>query len=154
LRGQREHGVGAAFADAGDARCLVAQEDGAVFGVGQLFGGVFGGLPVGVLRAALHVVDGFAREFKGHAQLDHGHDLALAGNDAFLRRFERGQVAGAHGRALRAGFGLDDVHHAAARQVAAEGAGDFFFNLRPGGAGDGGEFAVKVVHGTGSFLVE
>ena len=45
------------LADAFDRRGGVALEDGAVFGEGQLLGCVFDRVPVGVLRAALDVVD-------------------------------------------------------------------------------------------------
>ena len=45
------------LADALDRRGGVALEDGPVFGEGQLLGGGLDRVPVGVLRAALHVVD-------------------------------------------------------------------------------------------------
>ena len=79
----------------------VAVEDGAVFGKGELLRGVFRGLPVGVLRSALHVVDGLAGELKRDAQLHQRLDLALAGDDAVCGSGDGLQVAGARLRAER-----------------------------------------------------
>ena len=55
--GQLQRRVAAGAADALDRCGGVALEDGPVFGEGQLLGGDLDRIPVGILRAALHVVD-------------------------------------------------------------------------------------------------
>jgi hypothetical protein len=39
-----------------------------------------------------------------------------------------------------------EIHHASARNGALEGTRDLFFDLRPSGCGDRGEFAMQIIH--------
>ena len=87
--GQGHLRIAGALADADDARRGVALENGAVLGKGDLARGVLCRLPVGIVRAALHVVNLLAIELERNAQLDQRLDFALSGEDAVARRRDR-----------------------------------------------------------------
>ena len=90
---------------------------GAIFGEGELLRGVLRGLPVGVLRSALHVIDGLTGQLEWNAQLHQSLDLALVGEDAVGGSRDGAQVAGGDCRqsdASRRG----KVHDPASGQIA------------------------------------
>ena len=95
--GQCQDRIAGALADAADAGGGVALEDRPVLGKGQQPRGVLGGLPVGIVGAALDVVDLLAVEFEGNAELDQRLDLALARQDAVAGSSDIAQMAGADG---------------------------------------------------------
>ena len=97
-----------------------------------------------------HVVDGVARELERHAQFDDRLHFALTRAHAFERRLDAVLVARADGGECGAARALD-VHDAAARKGALEGARDFFFDLRPRGRGNRRQLAMEVIH-TGVLL--
>ena len=70
--------VAGALANALDAGRRIAFENRAVLGKGDLFRGVLGRLPVGIIGAAFDIVDHLAVELERHAQFDQRLDLALA----------------------------------------------------------------------------
>ncbi len=144
--GREGHGrVGRLVPDADDARCRVPLEDGPVLGEGDLPRGVLHGLPVGVLGAPLDVVDRATVHRKRHPQLDERPDLPLTGQHPVLRRLDVGYVAGAHAGQHLTG-GAMHIHHPPPGQVALDGAHRLLFDLRPGGARNGGKLAVEVIH--------
>src|SRR3546814_9940978 len=65
---QRQRLIGGAFANADDAGGLVAVENGPVFGAGKFLGGIFYRLPVGIIGAALHIVDCVAPQLEWHGR--------------------------------------------------------------------------------------
>ena len=97
---QRDRRVAGSRPDAVDVRRRVAVEDRAVLGEGQQPRGVLDRLPVGVLRAAGHVVDLLAVQRERHPQLDHRQDVPLPGLHAVAGRLDLADVAGADGREL------------------------------------------------------
>ena len=124
---------------------VVALEDGAVFGEGDLARRVLRRLPVRVVGAALHVVDCLAIELERDAQLDQRFHLALPRDDAVPRRLDAPQVAGADGGQPGPPRRLH-VDHAPSGQVALERARRLFLDLRPGRIGNGSELAMQVIH--------
>jgi len=74
---------------------VVAVENRAVLGKGDLARGILRRLPVGITRAALDIVDRLAVELEGNAQFDERLHRALPGDDAVRRRRDVLQVAGA-----------------------------------------------------------
>ena len=74
------------FANAANAARGITIEDGAVLREGDQPRGVLRGLPVGVVGAALDVVDLLAIEIERHAQFDQRLHLALPRQDAVHRR--------------------------------------------------------------------
>ena len=59
-------GIAGALADADDSAGGITFENGAVFGEGELPRGVFCRLPIGIVGAALDVVNHLAVELEGH----------------------------------------------------------------------------------------
>ena len=107
--------------------------------------GILHRLPVGVVRAALHVVDLLAIQFERDAQFDQRLDDALAGQDTFGGRLDLAQMAGAdrgQGGALRP----FDVDHAPRGEIALEGARRLLLDLGPCRIGDRGQFTMQVIH--------
>src|SRR5208283_4125345 len=117
IGGEGQSGVAGSLTNADDAGRGIALEYGAIFGEGELARGVLGGLPVGVVGATIHVVDGLAVEVEGNAQLHEGLHFALPGEDAVLGRRNLLQVAGADGGEGRA-CGTLNVDDAAPGEVA------------------------------------
>lgn len=81
LRGKTEHGIGGTGAETVDTGRRVSVEDGLVLGERHGAGGVLDRLPVGVLGAPVHVVDGVTAHPERHGQFDQGLDLAQPGRD-------------------------------------------------------------------------
>src|SRR4029077_1889084 len=77
-----------------DRRRGIAFEDTAILRVRDCLRGVLRGLPVGIVRAPLDVVDLLAIEVEGDAQFDQRLDLALSRNHAFARRGDWLEVTG------------------------------------------------------------
>ena len=122
----------------------VSFEDGAVLGEGDLPRGVLHRLPVGVVGAALHVVDLLAIQFERDAEFDDGltsrcRASTPSAGASMLRRCPVPTADSVCRRALH-------VHHAPAGEVALEGAGRLLLDLGPGRIGDRGQFAVQVIH--------
>src|SRR5262249_22308117 len=138
-------GPGANAADAGGG---VALENRPILGERQPSRRILGGLPVGIIRAALHVIDLLAIELERYAQLDERFHLALPREDAVAWRLDRAQVAGSDGRKGDTPWSLD-VDDAPRGEVALERARRLLLDLTPRPVGDRGELAVQVIHETG-----
>jgi hypothetical protein len=87
---ERFLGIAAALADADDSGCGVTFENSAIFGEGELARGDLCRLPIGIVGAALDVVNHLAVELEGNAQLDEGFRVPLLGRDAVSRRGDHG----------------------------------------------------------------
>ena len=107
--------------------------------------GVLRRLPVGVVRAPLHVVDLLTIELERDPQLDQRLDLALPREDALARRRDRLEVAGADGGKADTARPVD-VDHAPSGEVALKGARRLLFDIRPRRIGNRGKLAVKIIH--------
>ena len=140
--------IAGALTHAFDAGGSVALEDGPIFCKGEPSRSILRGLPVRVVRAALHVVDLLAIEIERGAQFDQRFHLTLSRKDIFSWCLDVTQVAGADGRERNAAWSLH-VHNAPAGEVALEGARRLLLDLRPRGIGDRSELAMKVIHETG-----
>ena len=57
IRGKLFDWIAGGFPNALDSCLAVSVEDSAIFGKGELFGGVFCGLPIGIFGATLNVID-------------------------------------------------------------------------------------------------
>ena len=143
--GRVSAGLELARADALDRRGVVALEDGPVLDERQLLGGVLDRIPVGVLRAALDVVDVVARQRERHPQPHQRFAVPQVGHHAVAGRRHVEQVAGADRRGDRAA-GLADVDDPAAGDVPLERPRRLQFDFGPGGFGDRCQIAVQVVH--------
>src|ERR1700719_3560531 len=141
---KRHHRIAGALADAADAGGGIAFEDSAVFGEGQKLCRIFGGLPIRIVGATLHVVDLLAIELERNAELDERFDLALSGKDSVSRRRDIAQMPGADGGGGDAAWTLH-VDDAPACEVAFDGARRFLLDLRPGSVGYRGKVAAKVI---------
>ncbi len=106
----------------------IAFEDGAILGVSDLLRGVLRRLPVGIVRAALDVVDLLAVELERDPEFDQRLDLALPREHALARRGDRLEVAGADRGKAGAARPLD-VDHAPSGEVALERALRLLFDL-------------------------
>ena len=124
---------------------LIALEDRRILGKGDFLGGVLGRLPVGIVGAALDIVDHLAVQFERHAQFDQRLDLALAGEDAVARRRDSAQMAGAD-RRERGAARTGDIDDAPPGEVALQGARRLLLELRPGHVGDRRQLAVQIIH--------
>ena len=89
--------IAASLADAADISRGVTVEDRPVLRKGQKPRGVLCGLPVGIVGAALHVVDLLTIQFKGNAKFDQRLDLTLSRQDSASRRGDITQMSGADG---------------------------------------------------------
>ena len=127
------------------SRRRIAVEDRAVLGEGDLLRRILHRLPVGVLGAALDVVDRLAIEIERHPQLDQRLDDALPREDAVAGRRDRAQMAGADGGQAGAARPVH-VDDAPSGKVALEGARRLLLDLGPRGVGDRGELAMQVIH--------
>ena len=141
------HRVAGPLADAFDPRRGIAVEDGAIFRKGQPPRGVLQGLPVRVVRAALHVIDLLAIEIERNAQFDERLHLTLSRDDIVSRRLEVAQVAGSDRREGGAGRSLH-VDNATPGEIALQGARRLLLDLRPGLFRDRGKLPVKIIHET------
>ena len=99
--GQRHHRIAGTLADAADAGRGVTVEYRRDLRRRRSPRGVLGRLPVGVVGAALDVVDLLAIEFERNAQFDQRLHLALPGDDAVARRGDVAQMTGADRRQAR-----------------------------------------------------
>src|SRR6185312_2666989 len=151
--GKGQDRITGALTDAADAGCGIPVEDGPILGKGQDLRGILGGLPVGIVGAALDIVDLLAIELEGHAQLDQRLDLALPRQDSVCGRLEVLQMARADGGKRHSARPLH-VDDAPPGQIALEGARGFFLDLGPGFIRYRGKLTVKVVHEAGSPLSE
>src|SRR5918993_1603930 len=134
------------LADAGDVRGLVAVEDRAVLGDGDLARRGDHRIEIGIARAAIDGVELGARHLERDAQLDQRLDAAQArlhvwsagrrGDGIGAAEFDVGIVP-----AQRPA----EVDHATAGQHAAEGALGFLLDLLPTGFGDRRAIAEKMV---------
>src|SRR5262249_12479247 len=147
---ERQDRVAGTLPDAADARRGIALEDGAVFSIGYLLCGVLRRLPVGVVRAPLHVINLLTIKVERHAQLDQRVDLALPREDALARRLDRLEVPDADGGKADTARRVD-VNHVPSGEIALKGARRLLFDIRPRRIGNRGKLAVKVIH-TGFFL--
>ena len=125
----------------------IAVEDGAIFSKGQPSRRVLQGLPVRVVRAALHVVNLLAIEIERNAQFDERLHLTLPCNDIVSRRLEVAQVAGSDRREGGAGRSLH-IDDAPRGEVAPQGARRLLLDLGPGLFRDRGKLPVKIIHET------
>ena len=101
-RRRKRHGrVAGALTDAADPGGGIAIEDRAIFRKGDFARRFLQRRPVGILGAALDVVDRLARQRERNAQFDERLDYALHRLDALARRLDRLGVAGAYGRERR-----------------------------------------------------
>src|SRR5947209_3656856 len=116
-----------------------------VFDERQLLGRGLARVPVGVVRAALDVVDLVARERKRNSQPHKGFAGPQVGLHAVGRCVDVNESTGADRRGDRAA-GLADVDDAAPRDMALERAGGLQFDFAPSGFGDRCQVAVEVVH--------
>ena len=124
----------------------VAVEDELVLGDGDLVGGLTDGVEVGVLGAAGDGLELGARQLERHAQLDQRLHPTQARLDAGGRRLAQGVgAAGIDGRMLPAQRARE-IDETARGQRALQGARRLRLDLLPGGVGDGGEFAMEIVH--------
>src|SRR4029077_16806137 len=105
-------------------------KNGAILGVGNLLRGVLRWLPVGIVRAALDVVDLLAVELERDPEFDQRLNLALSRDHAFARRGNWLEVAGSD-RGEAGAAGLLDVDDSASGEIALERALRFLFDLRP-----------------------
>jgi hypothetical protein len=131
----------------------VSFEDRTVFGEGDQPCGVFQWLPVRIVRAALHVVDGMAIQLERDTQFDERFHLALPGDDAVSRRSDIAHMAGADCGERGAAW-IPHVHHTPRREVALERTRCFLLDLRPRGFGNRCELAMQIVHAWGSPFSE
>ena len=121
-------------------------EDQPVLGDGDLVGRLADGVEVGIPGAAGDRLQLGARQLERHAQLDQRLDPAQAGLDAGGRRLAQGVgAADIRGRMLPAQRARE-IDEAARGQRALQGARRLRLDLLPGCVGDGGEFAMEIVH--------
>src|SRR5579862_193007 len=147
---ERHLRIAGSLPDANNPGGVVAFENGSIFGESELPCSVLCGLPVGIVRATIDVVDGLARQFERNAQFNQRFNFALSRDDAALgsRNFGRRdflQMPGAHRRERRAGRPLY-VDNAAPGKVTLERARSFFFDLSPRAIGNRRQFAMQVIH--------
>ena len=129
---------------------LVAVEDGDVLAQGDLAHGLVELGQVGVVGAAVDVVELDPRDLELGAQLDEGEDLALRRGHAFGRPGDLGdpaEVGRRVGPPVRAG----EVDQLAGGQVGGEARLGLVVDDVPAGVGDRGQFAVEVVHRSAPF---
>ena len=126
-------------------RGLVALEDRPVLGERQLLGGILDRVPVGILRAALDVVDIGAVHRERHPQPHQRPGVSQVCHHTLAGRQDVEQMTGAHRRRHRPAR-LADVDHPAAGDVALEGARRLLLDLGPRGIGDRCQLAIQVVH--------
>src|SRR5262249_14150310 len=143
--GQRQDRVAGPLPDAADARGGIALENGTVLGVGDLLRGLLCRLPVGVVRAPLHVINLLTIKLEWNPQLDHRLDLALPREDALVRRLDGLEVPGADGGKADTARRVH-VNHAPSGEIALKGARRLLFDIRPRRFGNRGKLAVKVIH--------
>src|SRR6202012_2006173 len=136
---------GAAATDAVDRRGGVTLEDGTVFDERQLLGGLLDRVPVGVLRAALDVVDFVPRQGERNPKPDKGFALSQVRFNAVGGGLDVEQATGADGRGDRAP-GLADSDRPPSCDMAFERPCRLQLDFFPGGLGDRCQVAVELVH--------
>jgi hypothetical protein len=119
IGGERFTGIAGALADAYDSSGGIALEDGAVFSECELSRSVLCGLPIGVVCAALNIVDHLAIEIERNAELDQGLGFALLSGDALAGRIDGALMTRAYGRQCGAS-GAVEIDNAATGQISLE----------------------------------
>src|ERR1700722_11659278 len=145
VAGQRHDGIACSFSNASDAGGGIALEYGGVLGKGDLPRGVLRRLPVRVVGAALDVIDGMAIQVERNTQLDQRLYFTLPRDDAFRRRGDGPQVAGADSREQGASRPVQ-VDDAPSGEIALERARGFLFDLSPCRIRNGSKLAMEIIH--------
>src|SRR5262249_24288762 len=145
--GERLLGIAGPLADTDDASGVVAFENGTVFSKGELAGCVFCRLPIGIVGAALNIVNHLTVELEWNAQLDNGFRFPLLCCYAVSGSGNRSKVASAT-RREREPRRTVKVHYAPTGQIALDGAGSLFFILSPRGIRNRSQLAMQVIHGS------
>ena len=145
ISGQGLDRIAGTLTDALNICLRVAVEDRPILGKRDLPGGVLGGLPIGILCAAIHVVDRRPRQLEGHPQFHQRLCLPLSGEDIFRRRRDREQVAGANRRQTNS-TGTRHIDDAPAGEITFERSSGLFLDLCPRSVRDRCQLPMEVIH--------